>query len=195
MQGRPLKILSSPLRVCNTCNLELPLWTEFYKAGKSVKTGEQWYARICKSCDYRVNEEGRVYNKAVNYWACKRYQEKKRKSKKRKCLTCPSVIDKNPSGFCLNCYILMWIRCQWRNFRQHCVGDLKAAEGREQLRYSIVDLIQVMGDKTFPDYRLKHKKSVKFYPEAAFTLENIEWVPVNQNLSRSHIRRVKKTTV
>jgi hypothetical protein len=187
-RGRPLKILSSPLRACNTCSLELPLWTEFYKSGKSVKTGEQWYARICKSCDYQLHEVNRVRDPDINRRAVKRYQAKRKRSKDKRCLTCPSVIVNNPSGFCLNCYILMWIRCQWRVFNKHWLGDTKAAERREQLRYSIVDLVQVMGVKTFPEYRLKHQKSVKFYPELAFTLGNIEWVPVNENLSRSHMR-------
>jgi hypothetical protein len=189
MQGRPLKMLSSPLRVCNTCHIELPLWTEFYKSGKSVRTGEQWYARICKSCDYQLHEVGRIRNPEINRKAVKRYQAKRKHSKDKRCLTCPVKIMSNPSGYCLQCYVLMWIRTQWRTFNKHWLGDVKATERREQLRYQIVDIISILGSRTFPEYRLKHKQSVKFCPEQAFTLNNIEWVPVNKAISEAKIKR------
>src|SRR5665213_2312251 len=170
--ARPLKILSSPLRVCNTCQGELPLWTEFHKAGTSKRTGESWYTRICKACDYRLHEVNRIRDPEINRRAVRRYQAKRKRSKHKRCLTCPSVINSNPSGYCLNCYILMWIRTQWRTFNRYWLGDTQAAARREQLRYRMLDIVKLLGDKKFPDCRLKHTLSVKFHPELSFQLSN-----------------------
>ena len=185
MQGRPLKILESPTRVCAGCKLELPLWTEFYH------TGRTYYRRICKTCYHLKHEKPRVRPPGTNKAACRKYYRKKRSKNRYICFTCPAKLDRdNPSGYCLQCYLLSWLGAQWRNFQKQHIGDNLAKQRREALKFLNTHLISLPNGHLFPAYRLKHIQSVKWYPEKAFTLGNIEWVPVNLNLSNKH-RRVK----
>ena len=186
--GRPLKILDSPTRECNDCHLELPLWTEFYRTGDK---GGDYYRRICKTCYYFKHEKKRIRLPEVNKQACHKYYLKKRSKNRYICFTCPTKLDKsNPSGYCLQCYVLFWLRAQWRNFEKHHVGDQLAQFRREGLKYLTPRIITLPNGHLFPHYRLKHTKSVKSYPERAFTLDGIGWVPVNLNLSNAH-RKMK----
>lgn len=185
--GRQYKILESPKRTCDSCHYELDLYIDFPKAGK-------YFLRICKSCAYERYEAWHRVKPEVNRIACRKYYRKKRQRGRYICFTCPSKLERsNPSGYCLQCYILMWIRCQWRNFEKHRLGDERTKERRDQLKTIAHELIGLPDGNKFPEYRLKHIRSVKNYPEDAFKIRNIQWVPVNHNLSSKHRREYAKS--
>lgn len=177
--GRP-RILDSTEKTCKDCHGIFTL-NEFGKTGK-------YYRRICKACYYQKHEAHRLRNPEINKRACKKYYHKKTRCLHRRCFTCAAVVQ-NITGYCLHCYFLDWIRCQWRNFTKHTIGDQSAKERRDILKTLFLEMTIFPHGNKFPAYRLRHIKSVKFYPELAFRLDNIHWVPVNTALSRLHVKR------
>lgn len=179
--GRP-RIADITEKKCKDCQGLFAL-ADFSKAGR-------YYRSYCKACYHQRYEAQRVHCKEINKRAVIKYHHKKRHSLTKTCFTCPSVLSlNNQSGYCIHCYMLSWIRYQWRNFEKHTLGDALALAKRNNLKFNTLELIRLLGDKTFPEYRLKHRRSVKFYPGLAFELSNIEWVPVNAALSRIHVRQ------